>query len=135
MTNDSCISLMRSIITSIEALSRVLPAFRGHIITSSSMVICLIVKRLLPRTCSNSCRKGIHCCKYHMRHRKPCVCRTTVVHFNVCLRSNWSCSHSQEHVQLQDDISRRQFLQWRVISRPQNTRARASFVVIQLICP
>ena len=33
MTKELCISLMRRIITSIEALSTLLPAVRGHIIT------------------------------------------------------------------------------------------------------
>ena len=68
--------------------------------------------------------------------RKPCVCGTTVVHFiKVCLRSRWSCSRRLEHEQLQDDISRRQLLQWQVFSRPQKTPTRASFLVIQLFCP
>ena len=68
--------------------------------------------RLLPCTCRSSYRKGLHCCNCNMRHCMPCLCCATLAHYiTLCLRSNWSCSHSSEHVQLHDDISRVQ-LQW-----------------------
>ena len=68
--------------------------------------------RLLPCTCSSSYRKGLHCCNCNMCHCMPCLCCATLAHYiTLCLRSNWSCSHSSEQVQLHDDISRVQ-LQW-----------------------
>ena len=74
--------------------------------------------RLLPCTCSSSYRNGLHCCNCNMRHCMPCLCCATLAHYiTLCLRSNWSCSHSSEHVQLHDDISRVQLQWWSVLAR------------------